>query len=422
MKVIKAARRIPGDNDTNEISGLVAAIIDDVRARGDDALRDYSERFDGSRREYFRTDENETSAALASLNARERAAMEEAIRNVKTFSEAEKAAFLPVAEFEVSPGIFAGRRVIPVDSVLCYVPGGNYPLFSSAIMLITQAKIAGVRRIAAASPPVKGTNGIHPFTLAAMSLSGADEIYALGGVQAVAAFAYGTKEIKPVSLIVGPGNAYVAEAKRQCYGRTGIDFIAGPSEIMIIADRYADPEFVAADLLAQCEHDKNARASLVSTDETLAASVTAEIEKRLAGLPAEDIASLSWSENGEIFIATDLTEAAEFADGRAPEHLELHIKTPETLIPLLRNYGALFAGERAAEVFGDYAAGPNHTLPTSGAARYSSGVWTGTFLKSVSVQRATPAGSARLAGTAAMLAGLEGLHAHARAARLRGER
>ncbi|MDR2468367.1 MAG: histidinol dehydrogenase [Spirochaetaceae bacterium] len=418
MKALKGSKSRPA-LQTQELQDTVSALIDQVRAHGDEAILEFSRQFDGSERRFLRVSANEAKAALDSLAADDRAALEYALEAVKTFAEAQRASIHEIPSFSPTPGLTLGHRLIPVDSVCCYVPGGAYPLCSTALMLIAPASVAGVSRIAACSPVMKGTSTIHPVTLAAMTLAGAHEIYAVGGAQAIAAFAYGSEQIKPVDLIVGPGNAYVAEAKRQCYGQVGIDFIAGPSEILIIADDSAHAALIAADLLAQCEHDSLAQAILVTTSPELAAAVLQEIERQLLTLATAQTAQRSWTDFGEIHVAENLNEAVDFANARASEHLELQTRTNDTLIPQLRNYGSLFIGEYAAEVFGDYAAGPNHTLPTLRASRYTGGLWVGTFLKALSFQRVDPIAAAALAPVAARLAHAEGLAAHAAAASAR---
>jgi histidinol dehydrogenase len=415
VRVIKeAAARDAADEA--EIGAAVREIIADVRARGDEAVREYTRRFDGPVRAGFRVAREEVEGALRALGAEERGALEFALGNIKAFAEAQRACLRDLPGFSPVPGVTLGHRLLPVERALCYVPGGAYPLFSTALMLITPAKAAGVSRVIACSPPVKGSSRIHPVTLAAMALAGADEIYAVGGAQAIAAFAYGTDEIPRVDLITGPGNAYVAEAKRQCYGRVGIDFIAGPSEVLIIADKDARPALLAADLLAQCEHDALAQAILVSTDRAVAEKAREEVVRQLRELSTSEKASRSWADYGAIYLADTLDEAVDFANERASEHLELHIKNTEAVIPRLRNYGALFVGENAAEVFGDYAAGTNHALPTCGASRWTGGVSVGTFLKTLTFQNADAAGAAVLSPIVSLLAQTEGLDAHRRAA------
>ena len=415
MKTIKSATPAGAAQD-RELTKTVADIIDDVRARGDEALADYSGRFDSSDRAEYRISRQEIEEAYAEVSDAMIDDLKKAKANIAAFANAQKAALLPVEDFCPVPGVHLSHRVIPVDSCCCYVPGGNYPLYSTALMLITAAKAAGVGRVCAMSPVMRGTSKVHPVTLVAMDLAGADEIYALGGAQAIAAFAYGTDQIEPVDMIVGPGNKYVAEAKRQCYGKVGIDFVAGPSEVLVIADAQADPEVIAADLLAQCEHDVNAKAILITTDEDFANKVTAAVDAELSWLPTAGVAGVSWRERGEVLLASDISEAVDTANRLAPEHLELNIKDPESVIDSLRNYGSLFMGANTAEVFGDYASGTNHTLPTVGAARYTGGVWAGTFLKVCTSQWMTAEGSKSLAPLVQRLAKGEGLMAHAEAA------
>ncbi|MDR3324732.1 MAG: histidinol dehydrogenase [Spirochaetaceae bacterium] len=419
MKHIKSANLSPA-SQSKELQDAVSRIIDDVRRRGDEAVLEYARKFDGAERPLFRVGEDELTAAQESVSDGERAAMRLALNNIRAFAQAQRASLRDIPRFEAMPGLILGHKLVPVDAVCCYVPGGVYPLFSTALMLVTPAKVAGVPRIAACSPVVKGTSSVNPKTLVALSLAGADEVYALGGVQAVAAFAYGTAQIAAVDMIVGPGNAFVAEAKRQCYGQVGIDFVAGPSEVMIIADDGADPALVAADLLAQCEHDKNAQGILVSLSETLVQRVIAEIETQLKALSTAPIAGHSWERNGEILLAGGIDEAAAYANERAPEHLELQTAHNREIIPALRNYGALFIGPHSAEVFGDYAAGTNHTLPTARAARYTGGLWVGAFLKTLTFQHADARAARALAPTVSLLARAEGLAAHSEAAKRRG--
>jgi histidinol dehydrogenase len=418
VKFLKKAapRNFSPDKDLQK---TVAAIIDEVREQGDAAVLKYSKDFDGCGRERFRVDTAEIAAALGKAEKPWLENISVAIRNIRRFAEAQRATILDLDAFSPEAGTVLGHRVLPVNSALCYVPGGNYPLYSSALMLVTTAKAAGVKRIAACTPAMKGRREIHPLTAAAMSQAGADEIYAVGGVQAIAAFAYGTEQIAPVDLIVGPGNRYVSEAKRQCYGQVGIDFVAGPSEVLIIADESARAGLVAADLLAQCEHDVFAQGMLVTTDAALGGAVIAEVERRLETLASAGIARRSWQDYGEVAVAATLDEAADYANTRAPEHLELQTAAPEALVPKLCNYGALFLGPWSAEVFGDYASGPNHTLPTLGAARYSGGVSVGTFLKTLSHQTLSAAAAASLAPLVSALAQGEGLAAHAAAAAAR---
>ncbi|MDO5491716.1 MAG: histidinol dehydrogenase [Bacillota bacterium] len=418
MKIIKKSKERTAE-DHRQLRDTVSGIIDSVCERGDQALRDYSVRFDGFVRDSFRVSREEIEEAYASMSPEELEDLREAKGNIEAFARAQRNSLSEITDFQPKPGISLGHRIIPVGSCCCYVPGGRYPLFSTALMLITPAKVAGVGRIAATTPVMHDTGKIHPRTLAAIDLAGADEIYALGGAQAIAAFSYGTEQIHPVDVIVGPGNQYVAEAKRQCYGQVGIDFIAGPSEVLAIADEHADPDVIAADLLAQCEHDPNAKAFLLATDESLARSVIAAVETELDALETADIARLSWEDYGEVVVVDDLKEAVSVCNDYAPEHLEINIADPDRIIEKLTNYGSLFIGGNTAEAFGDYASGTNHTLPTVRAARYTGGVWAGTFLKTCTYQRMSPEAAAAIAPLVSRMARGEGLIGHAIAAEKR---
>ena len=418
MKIIKKAKERTAE-DNRQLRNTVSDIIDNVCQNGDAALRDYSERFDGFVRDAFRVSREEIDAAYAQMDPADIADLKEAKGNIEAFAKAQLASMSEVKDFSPQPGIFLGHKIIPVSSCCCYVPGGRYPLFSTALMLITPAKVAGVKRVVATAPVAHGTGSINYKTLVAMDLAGADEIYAVGGAQAIAAFSYGTEQIKPVDVIVGPGNQFVAEAKRQCYGQVGIDFIAGPSEVLAIADEAADPEVLAADLLAQCEHDPNAKAFLLATDESLAKATIAAVEKELETLETADVARLSWDDYGEVVVLDDLDEAVAVCNEYAPEHLEVNIKNPDEIIDKLTNYGSLFIGGNTAEAFGDYASGTNHTLPTIKAARYTGGVWVGTFLKVCTNQRMSAEASAAIAPLVNRMAKGEGLIAHAIAAEKR---
>lgn len=421
MKVLKEAKQRTAE-DNKKLRDTVAEMTDRVRSEKDSALRDFNMRFDGNDREKFLLSKEEIKAAYEQVSEHEIENMKKAAENIRNFAEAQRASMHEVNGFETRPGVKLGHRIIPVSSCCCYVPGGSYPLYSTALMLITPAKAAGVERVAACSPSVKGTRHIDPKTVAAMDIAGADEIYAVGGAQAIAAFSYGTEQIKPVDLIVGPGNQYVAEAKRQCYGQVGIDFVAGPSEVLIIADDSADPVIIAADLLAQSEHDRIAKGILVTTSERVAGETAEAVEKELESLPTAEIAAQSWKDFGEIILADSLEEAAEIANDWAPEHLEIITEKDKELFGLLKNYGSLFIGRNSAEVFGDYVSGTNHTLPTSKAARYTGGVWVGTFLKVCTWQDLSEEAMRSLTQQTSEMARGEGLIAHARAAEVRAER
>ena len=412
------------EEDRSRLMATVGDIIADVRMNGDAALMEYNRRFDGCERTALRISEQEIRDAYDKVSAQEIEDIKKAAANIENFATAQRATVGALEDFSPSPGIVLGHRVIPVGSCCCYVPGGGYPLYSTALMLGIPAKVAGVERVTACSPVIKGTDCIHPKTLVAMDVAGVDEIYAVGGAQAIAAFSYGTDQIQPVDMIVGPGNSFVTEAKRQCYGKVGIDFVAGPSEVLIIADGNADPEVLAADILAQSEHDKEAKGILVTTDEKLGAAVIDAVEAQLSTLGTEPIARSSWNDFGEILIADSLDEAVEYANAYAPEHLEVNVAEADAdrVVSGLKNYGSLFIGGNTAEVFGDYASGPNHTLPTLGAARYTGGVWVGTFLKICTYQSMSRDAMMGIAPLVSNLARGEGLIGHARAAEIRMEK
>lgn len=420
MQTLKSSKtRTAADRD--RLRETVRDMIETVVSRGDDALREYNSRFDGCERTSLQISREEIDAAYSKVSEEEINNMKIAASNIREFAKAQRRTVSELEDFSPMPGIMLGHRVIPVDSCCCYVPGGGYPLYSTALMLGIPAKVAGVRRVAACSPVMKGTDHIHPKTLVAMDIAGIDKIYATGGAQAVAAFSYGTDQIKPVDLIVGPGNSFVTEAKRQCYGKVGIDFLAGPSEVLVIADGSADPEIIAADLLAQSEHDREAKGILVTTDRELGLDVIKCVEKELETLATAEIASVSWADYGEVLLADSLDEAVSYANGYAPEHLEVNVAKADRdrVVGALRNYGSLFIGENTAEVFGDYASGTNHTLPTLGAARYTGGVWVGTFLKTCTYQHMTDEAMMDIAPVVTALADGEGLAGHAEAADIR---
>jgi histidinol dehydrogenase len=401
------------------VSDIVAEIIRDVAERKDAALAEYEKKYSRSDRASFKVSAAEIKSAYAKVPEDLVEAIRFAAGNIRDFAMAQLDTVRELPLRELRPGVWLGHRVLPVDSCCCYVPGGRYPLFSTALMLAVPAKAAGVGRVFSCTPVVKGSDLPHAATLVALDIAGVDEIYAVGGAQAIAAAAHGTETVPAADLIVGPGNLYVTEAKRKVYGKVGIDFVAGPSEVLIIADETADPEIIAADLLAQAEHDPEARAILVTTTEDLAERVADEVERLLKEIDTGETARLSWEARGEILLAESLEEAVEYSNKTAPEHLEINTKDPESLVANLRNYGALFLGSGSAEVFGDYVAGTNHTLPTMGAARYTGGLWVGTFLKTCTWQKIDPEGVEVLAPAAEVMAQNEGLSAHALAARLR---
>ena len=419
MEYLKKASVRPAD-EVAERGRRVAEIIQAIRARGDSALVEYNGRFDGNSRTALRVTREEIDAAYAQMTQEELDDLRRAADHIRKFALAQKGCLTELDGFSNVPGSVLGHRVIPVSSCGCYVPGGSYPLFSTALMLIIPAKAAGVARIAACAPAVKGTASIHYKTLAAMDIAGADEIYVAGGAQAIAALAYGTAQIPAVDVIVGPGNQYVAEAKRQCYGQVGIDFFAGPSEVLAIADGCADPRILAADMLAQSEHDRLAKGILFTTSRPLGQAVLQAVQEQLSTLETAEIARASWDAYGEVILAGSLEEAVDIANNCAPEHLEVIVQD-ESILPKLVNFGSLFIGQETGEVFGDYASGTNHTLPTVRAARYTGGVWVGTFLKVCTFQRYQPAAMREIAPLVSRMAHGEGLAAHARAAEIRME-
>jgi sulfopropanediol 3-dehydrogenase len=407
----------PTAADISQVQAVVAEILERVRCEGDAAVRDYSRRFDGWEPPSFRVSEDEIRRAAAGLPESLKADIAFAQVQVRRFAEAQRARFEDF-EIETLPGVFLGQRCIPVASAGAYVPGGRYPLIASAYMSVLTAKVAGVERVVACAPPRAG-QGIHPPALHAIATSGADEIYCIGGVQALAAMAYGSESIRPVDFLAGPGNAYVAEAKRQLFGQVGVDLIAGPSEVLIIADESAAPEVVAADLLAQAEHDPDAIAVLVTTSREVGERVLDEVERQLAGLPTREVADASWRARGEVALVEDAEAALVLADEYAAEHVQVLTRDPEWYRQRLHNYGSLFLGSETTVAFGDKAVGTNHILPTGRAARYTGGLWVGRYIKIVTTQRLTGTGSMRIAPITASICRAEGMDGHALAAELR---
>lgn len=405
--------------DRRVLYDRVEKILKTVREEGDAALRRFSKEFDKVEINELRIMPAEIAAAEKSLPAELKTALLDVVEHVRRFAQVQREALHDV-EQEMYPGLFLGHRFVPVDSVGAYVPAGRYPTLSAAMMSIVPAKVAGVPRVIVASPP-SYQGHIHPAILFGMHASGADEIYGIGGAQAIGAMAYGTETIKPVDMVVGPGNQYVAEAKRQLFGVVGIDLVAGPSEVMVIADETAKPDWVAADLLAQCEHDPQARAALITTSGSMAELVVAEIEKQLRILKTSQVAGTAWNDNGDVILVSTLQEAAAAANAWAPEHLEIHTQDPKSLIPLLRNYGSLFVGEEAAEVFADKLAGTNHILPTLRGARYTGGLGVTKFLKIITHQWCTEAAMKQMAPAIVLQSTFEGMDAHRAAAAIRIE-
>ncbi|HZB37263.1 MAG TPA: histidinol dehydrogenase, partial [Beijerinckiaceae bacterium] len=370
--------------DDARIRATVENILADIQARGDDAVRDLSKKFDGWDRDDYRLTDKEIRDCLGELSARDIEDIKFAQAQVKNFAEHQRAAMKDV-EVETLPGVVLGHKNIPVQSVGCYVPGGKYPLLASAHMSVITAKVAGVPRIVTAAPPFEGRPA--PAIVAAQHLAGADAIYCLGGVQAVGAMALGTQTIEPVDMLVGPGNAYVAEAKRQLYGRVGIDLFAGPTETLVIADETVDSELCATDLLGQAEHGPTSPAILLTNSEKLARDTMGEVERLLAILPTAEIAKKAWEDYGEVIVCDSEEEMVAEADRIASEHVQVMTRDPDYFLERMTNYGALFLGPRTNVSFGDKVIGTNHTLPTGKAARYTGGLWVGKFLKTVTYQR-----------------------------------
>ncbi|MDL2214200.1 histidinol dehydrogenase [Clostridia bacterium OttesenSCG-928-O13] len=416
----KARERTVATN--RELAAGVEAIIDDVRQNGDAALLRYNKQFDDCERPGLRISQGEIDEAYGVVPPKDVADIKAAAENIRAFARAQRDTLAELPRFSPVPGLVLGHRVLPIEACCCYVPGGGYPLYSTALMLGIPAKIAGVKRVAATSPTMKGKGKIHPKTLVALDVAGVDEIYAVGGAQAIAAFSYGTGQIAPVDLIVGPGNSYVTEAKRQCFGQVGIDFLAGPSEVLVIADESADAAVIAIDLLAQSEHDRQAQGIVVTTSQALGKEILAQVEAQLQNLETAGIARDAWESFGEVAVVESMEEAIAYSNQRAPEHLELQVADSDAIVPRLHNYGSLFVGQYTAEVFGDYASGTNHTLPTLRAARYTGGVWVGTFLKTCTHQSCDVGAMQALAPLVRRMAEGEGLAAHARAAGLRLEK
>jgi len=408
-------RAITDANDA-KVRRTVEGILQEVAARGDAAVRELSARFDEWSPPSFRLSQAELDAIVRKVAPDTLADIRFAQAQIRNFAEHQRAALKDI-EVETLPGVRLGHRNIPVASVGCYVPGGRYPMVASAHMSVVTARTAGVGRIIACTPPNQGEP--HAETIAAMVLGGADEIYVLGGVQAVAAMALGTETIGPVDMLVGPGNAYVAEAKRQLFGRVGIDLLAGPTEILVIADDSADVEMVATDLLGQAEHGPSSPAILITTSRALGEALPAEIERQLAVLPTADVAGAAWRDYGEIIVVDSREEAAAEADRVAAEHVEVLAREPRWFLERMRNYGALFLGPETNVSYGDKVIGTNHTLPTMGAARYTGGLWVGKFLKTCTYQEITPEASVAIGEYCSRLCAIERFWGHKEQADLR---
>lgn len=403
----------------SKLKAAVENVLDDIRNRGEQAVRELSQRFDNWSPESFRLSDEVIQAILNTLPQQTIDDIKFAQAQVRRFAQAQRDALHDI-EVETLPGVILGHKNIPVSSVGCYVPGGRYPMVASAHMSIVTAKVAGVKRVIACTPPIQGE--IPAATVAAMALGGADEIYILGGIQAVASMALGTESIEAVDMLVGPGNAYVAEAKRQLFGEVGIDLLAGPTEVLIIADETADAEMVATDLLGQAEHGPTSPAVLITTSETLGQQTLEEIERQLPTLPTGNIAGQAWRDYGEIILVHSREEAVIEADKIASEHVQILTEEPRYFLDNMTNYGSLFLGPETNVAYGDKVIGTNHTLPTKQAARYTGGLWVGKFIKTVTYQECTPEASAMIGEYCSRLCDLEGFLAHKAQADLRVRR
>src|SRR5215469_14463377 len=403
-----------------QVRTTVESILADVELRRDQAVRELSQKFDTWAPPSFKLTPQEIERAIAQVSKRDLDDIKFAQTQVRNFAQRQKETLRDL-EVETLPGVILGHRHIPVNSIGCYVPGGRYPMVASAHMSIVTARVAGVRRIIACAPPHKG--GPHPAIVAAMHFGGADEIYVLGGVQAVAAMALGTETIPAVDMLVGPGNAYVAEAKRQLFGRVGIDLLAGPTETLIIADESVDAEMCATDLLGQAEHGPTSPAVLITNSEKLARATMAEVDRLLKILPTADAASRAWADFGEVIVCEDEAEMVREADRIASEHVQVMTRDPDYFLANMKNYGSLFLSPRTNVAYGDKVIGTNHTLPTKKAARYTGGLWVGKFLKTCTYQKVlTDEASALVGETCSRLCMLEGFVAHAEQANVRVRR
>ena len=406
-------------SDSDKTKKVVADILADIDNRGDTAVRELSESFDKWAPHNFRLTEKQIQECIYSLPSATIDDIKFAQTQIRNFAQAQLDSMKDI-EIETLPGVILGHKNIPVANVGCYIPGGKFPMVASAHMSILVAKVAGVKRVIACTPP---DHGAPPAaTVAAMSLAGADEIYVLGGIQAVAAMAMGTETIDAVDFLVGPGNVYVAEAKRQLYGRVGIDLLAGPTETLIIADDSVDAEMVATDLLGQAEHGYNSPAVLLTTSESLATEIEDEIQKQLQILPTAETASASWRDYGQIILVDSEEEMVAEGDRLAFEHVQIMTRNPQYFLDNMTNYGSLFLGEETNVSYGDKVIGTNHTLPTMGAARYTGGLWVGKFIKTVTYQKCTKEASILLGEYCSRLCDLEGFKGHQAQADLRVKR
>ncbi|WP_339389092.1 histidinol dehydrogenase [Vibrio caribbeanicus] len=410
---------VSASNDA-KVQQIVENILADIESKGDSAVRELSEKFDSWSPEQFRLTDEQIQACVDALDDSTRHDIEFAQEQVRNFAQIQRDSMKDV-EVETLPGVVLGHKNIPMNSVGCYIPGGKYPLVASAHMSVLTAKVAGVKRVIACAPPFNGKPNVA--IVAAMALAGADEIYCFGGVQAVGAMALGTETIAPVDMIVGPGNAFVAEAKRQLFGRVGIDLFAGPTETLVIADEQGcDPELAAADLLGQAEHGYNSPAILLTNSKVFAEDTIKEIERQLTILPTAEVAGKAWADYGQVIVCDSYEEMVEVADDIASEHVQVMTKDPKYFLNKMTNYGALFLGRETNVSYGDKCIGTNHTLPTNKAARYTGGLWVGKFIKTCTYQYVTEAASLKVGEYCSRLCALEGFAGHKEQADIRVRR
>jgi len=398
------------------VKNIVENILADIESRGDQAIREYSEKFDKWTPKSFKLSKSEIQASYDEIGQQAIDDIAWAQKQIRNFAQIQKDSMLDV-EVETLPGVTLGHRHIPVNSVGCYIPGGKYPLLASAHMGVLTAKVAGVKRVIAAAPPFEGKPA--PAIVVAMDMAGADEIYCLGGVQAIAAMALGTESIEAVDMLVGPGNAFVAEAKRQLFGRVGIDLFAGPTETLVIADDTVDGELCAADLLGQAEHGTNSPAVLLTNSEALAKDTMAEVERQLTVLPTADVAGVAWQDYGKVIVCDSYEEMVQVADELAFEHVQVMTRDPDYFKDNMTNFGAQFLGPETNVSYGDKCIGTNHTLPTLKAARYTGGLWVGKFIKTCTYQKITEEASVLVGGYCSRLCALEGFAGHKEQADIR---
>jgi sulfopropanediol 3-dehydrogenase len=419
INYLKTPAQKPQASDP-KIRDVVSQILLDVESEGEAAVRRYSEQFDRWSPKSFVLSSDEIAQANDQVPDELKGHIDLAAAQIRRFAEAQRASLIDI-EIDTLPGIVLGHRHVPVQAVGAYSPGGRYPLIASSLMTTVVPRSAGVERIICAAPPID-TDGIAPAMLYAMSAGGADRILCVGGAHGLAALAFGIEGLEPVDMIVGAGNAYVAEAKRQLFGQVGIDLLAGPTEITVIADETADPELIASDIVGQLEHGPTSVGWLVSTSESVALAAMAAIAQRIAELPTGDVAERAWRDFGEVVVCETAEEAATLSDRFAGEHVEVHTEDPDWYLERLKNYGSLFLGDETTVPYGDKGVGTNHVLPTAGAARYTGGLWIGKFMKTLTYQRATPEGSANIAPSIVAISEAERLPGHARSAQDRLDR